>query len=68
MKNKELDTLLDTDQLSERWGIATRTLEHWRRNKQGPAFIKLGSAKRCRVLYRLKDIVAYENKHLVKTG
>lgn len=43
-------------QLSERWGLSTGTLDHWRRYGKGPLFMKIGG----HVLYRLSDIEAYE--------
>ncbi|QJD18062.1 helix-turn-helix transcriptional regulator [Paracoccus sanguinis] len=51
---------LNQKELARRWGISHRTLERWRYNGQGPAFLKLGG----RVLYRLADIEAFEQSQL----
>ena len=49
---------LTPEQLSNRWGgkPTEETLGVWRHKKKGPKFVKLG-----RVLYRLSDVVEYEN-------
>lgn len=47
-------------QLSKRWNISARTLEHWRWEGIGPLYLKLGR----RVLYRISDIEAYEAEQL----
>ena len=47
---------LNQVELSRRWSISPRTLERWRRLRQGPHFLKIGG----RVVYRLDDIEAYE--------
>lgn len=56
-------THINQAQLSDRWGLAQRTLERWRAIGWGPVFIKLGG----RVIYRLEDIEAYERQHLRKS-
>jgi hypothetical protein len=43
-----------------RWNISSRTLERWRHECRGPAYLKMGG----RVVYRLCDIEAYEAKQL----
>ncbi|OCC05161.1 hypothetical protein BA190_09610 [Labrys sp. WJW] len=45
-------------QLSERWGgaVSVRTLERWRSENKGPAFVKLNGT----VIYRIAVIEAYE--------
>lgn len=45
-------------QLSKRWNISARTLEHWRREGIGPSYIKLGR----RVVYSFADIEAFERE------
>lgn len=42
--------------LARRWGLSHRTLERWRHEGRGPAYLKLGG----RVVYPLDDIEAYE--------
>ena len=39
-----------------RWNISPRTLERWRRESRGPAYLKMGG----RVVYRMADIEAFE--------
>jgi hypothetical protein len=43
--------------LANRWRMSPRTLERWRFTGEGPQFIKLGG----RVIYRLEDIIAFED-------
>jgi hypothetical protein len=40
--------------------MSARTLERWRWQKKGPAFLKLGS----RVLYTIEAVLAYEAQHM----
>ena len=42
--------------LARRWGLSHRTLERWRHDAHGPAYLKVGG----RIIYRLADIEAYE--------
>jgi len=42
--------------LARRWGISHRTLERWRHDAYGPAYLKL----RGRIIYRLEDVELYE--------
>lgn len=51
--------LLTPAELALRWRMSTRTLDRWRRNRYGPAWLALGG----RVLYRLSDVEAYEARH-----
>lgn len=50
-------THLNQVELAARLKISPRTLERWRWNGEGPAFLKIGG----RVIYRLEDVEAYEN-------
>ena len=47
---------LSQDDLADRWQMSVRTLERWRSQRQGPAFLKLGG----KVVYRLSDIETFE--------
>ncbi|MEN3976910.1 helix-turn-helix domain-containing protein [Emcibacter sp. SYSU 3D8] len=47
---------LHQSDLARRWCISPRTLERWRVEGHGPAYLKI----RGRVVYRLEDIEAYE--------
>ena len=42
--------------LARRWGLSHRTLERWRHDELGPAYLKVGG----RIVYRVEDIKAYE--------
>lgn len=48
-------------ELAERWGMTEKRLADDRALGKGPAFLKVGSSVR----YRLIDIEAFEAKHLV---
>jgi hypothetical protein len=47
-------------QLAQRWHISEKTLERWRMQGTGPAFMKLGG----RVLYRIDQIEAHERNRM----
>lgn len=47
---------MNQNALAARWAISPRTLERWRWAGIDPLFIKLGG----RVVYRLKDVEAFE--------
>ena len=49
---------LNQTDLAVRWKVSPRTLERWRYDGDGPAYLKLGS----RVIYRLVDIEAHEER------
>jgi hypothetical protein len=47
---------LNQVELARRWSMSPRTLERWRWQRTGPAYLRL----RGRVVYRLQDIEAFE--------
>lgn len=49
-------THMNQRQLANRWCVSEATLERWRSEGIGPQYLKLGG----RVMYREKDIEAYE--------
>ena len=51
---------LTQDELAKRWRISPRTLERWRAEGQGPAWISLPG----RVIYRIEDVLAFEDERL----
>ncbi len=53
-------THLNQTDLAKRWNVSPRTLERWRWQKKGPAYLKLGN----RVVYRLPDIERHEAENL----
>ncbi len=48
-------------ELAKRWHLSPRTLERFRYEKKGPPYVKIGG----RVVYRVTDIVEYEDQALV---
>lgn len=59
------DIFLTSDQLAKRWVIRTATLSQWRWNGRGPQYVKIGR----RVLYRLEDVLCFEeNKRRQNTS
>ena len=52
----ELSECFSEKLLARRWGLSHRTLERWRHDEAGPAYLKVGG----RIVYRLSDIEAYE--------
>ena len=48
-------------ELAARWRISPRTLERWRANKTGPAWLKIGGC----IIYRTADILAHERAHVL---
>ena len=43
--------------LARRWGLSHRTLERWRHDAHGPAYLKIGG----RIVYPIADIEAFES-------
>ncbi len=51
---------LDQFELATQWKMSHRTLERWRSEGHGPAYLKLGG----RVLYRVEDVETFERAQL----
>lgn len=51
---------LTTKELAARWKLSNKTLNNWRGKRTGPSFVKVGKS----VLYRLDDVLAYEEENL----
>jgi len=60
--------MLTPTELADRWKIHEMTLGNWRSQKRGPKYVKLGDSRNAPVLYRLEDVIEYEEKYIVKTG
>jgi hypothetical protein len=43
--------------LAARWGKSVRTLQRWRAERYGPAYLRVGGT----VLYRMSDVLAFED-------
>lgn len=57
---------LTTEDLAERLGVSPRTVEDWRRHNRGPGYLTVsGPAGKQKVRYRLADVEAWEESHLV---
>ena len=54
--------LLTEKMLADRWACSVARLQRWRTVGQGPPYLKIVG----KVLYRLKDIEAYEEASLVR--
>lgn len=54
-----LEKHLSPQALSARWHLSPLTLRQWRWKGWGPLYLKLNR----RIVYRLKDIEAYEDQH-----
>jgi hypothetical protein len=50
--------------LARRWGLSHRTLERWRHDDHGPAYLKIGG----RIVYAVADIEAFEAARRRTTG
>ena len=51
--------LLRQAELAERWRITARTLERWRSEGYGPAWLTIGGSIR----YRLGDVLDFERRN-----
>ncbi len=49
-------------QLAERWGMRPGTLRNWRRAGKGPKSIPLGDGPKARRVFKLADVLAYEER------
>ncbi len=52
------EPLMSPEELADRWGIMTITLDRWRWTGKGPRFFKAGR----KIKYRVQDIEAYEEQ------
>lgn len=66
MTTAELDDVLSPEYLAARWGVALGTLSNWRRAGKGPKFVRLGDGPRARVVYKLADVMNYEQEQQKK--
>jgi hypothetical protein len=52
---------LTTGRLAERWGKSVRTLQRWRAQRYGPAWLKVGAT----TFYRLEDVMQFERRQRI---
>lgn len=68
-RNRHREALLTTLEAAKFFGVSADTLKDWRSGRgkgRGPAYIKFGPAQNNRVRYRLGDLKAWLEKHLVR--
>lgn len=53
---------LTTEQVSTMIGVTVETLNHWRCDKKGPDYYKVGG----KVVYAYKDVIAYMESRRVR--
>ena len=51
-------------ELARRWRLSPRTLERWRWQGKGPAYLKIG----VRIVYRKEDIESFEAEQRIVVG
>lgn len=59
-----MSPMITPTDLAARWHMDVKTLSNWRVQGRGPAFVKIGSGRNGKVLYREQDIAAWELKQL----
>jgi excisionase family DNA binding protein len=62
------EAYLTTAEAADYLRLKKRTLEEYRIQKKGPAYVKLGETKRSNVLYRKSDLDAWMASQVVKPG
>lgn len=55
-----IENHLNKYHLAKRWSLTPRTIDRWRAEGLGPHYLKIGG----RILYRLEDVIVYENNHV----
>lgn len=53
----EARRVLNENELAQRWGISTKTLQRWRSEGRGPKYLKLSK----RVSYPLESVLDFEH-------
>jgi hypothetical protein len=56
--NSDPSVLVRECALANRWGKSVRTLQRWRAERYGPAYMRIGGS----VFYRSGDILAFEEQ------
>jgi predicted DNA-binding transcriptional regulator AlpA len=59
-----MDQILNERSAADALSLSPKTLQAWRKQKRGPAYVKMGRA----IGYREADIDAWLRKHTVATG
>lgn len=51
-------------EVARRWGRSVRTLQRWRAEGYGPAYIRIGGC----IFYRVDDVLAFEGRMRIVPG
>ena len=57
----EVVEFLTTAELAKRWRVSDQTIVNYRANKFGPVYLRIGKGTNPKILYRLKDVLEFEN-------
>ena len=63
MRAKKSERFLTTREAAQLLRLSYRTLEDYRLDDTGPAFFKVGSGKRAKVLYNRAGVLAWLKRH-----
>jgi hypothetical protein len=58
------DRILSEQSLADRYGRTIRTLQRWRDEGRGPAYLRIGRS----IFYRVEDVEAFEARMRVTGG
>lgn len=65
MERAQVSTdLLPPPAVAARYSMTPESLANWRREGKGPRWIRLGDGKRPRVMYRMADVIEWENQRV----
>lgn len=56
---------LTTAELADRWRMSPETLRNWRFRGFGPKHFKPSGKERGKTLYKLTDVIAWEQKNMM---
>jgi hypothetical protein len=62
------DLFYTDNEVAKVLSLNVQTLRNWRWKNQGPAFVKMGQARRSIVRYKGKDLLDYMEKNRVTPG
>jgi hypothetical protein len=62
------DLLYTDNEVAKVLSLNVQTLRNWRWKNQGPAFVKMGQARRSIVRYKGQDLLDYMEKNRVTPG
>lgn len=68
MADDDLPVFLTAEEVAKILRSSVRTLENWRLDGKGPAYIRLSDVGRARVLYNLRDLEVWIKSRIGKPG